>query len=212
MAAGRRCRWAGRGIRRLTGRRLVQASGSRLPNGLCSIYWPPQRSHSHQVTRFVSDSREAAPLSMQETEGPAENGTGSVGDEEFRRLPPPAFPPGHRRGWVHRPKSSRDSTSEEARGEIPDDAFFAPEGPIRRSRPDPEAVGEAAATGSAPRDPGTSSSPSRDEVALLLEGLARELRSQREGRLPFRTGAPALELALRGLISGFLRHPASRDD
>lgn len=127
------------------------------------------------------------------------------------RLPPPAFPPGHRRSWVHRPRAvppevERDDETDS----IPADAFYAPDEPIRRIE-DPAGLEGAQVGGMRPGED-QSVTPGRtdlstDDVADLLMELAREVRARRSGRLLWQPSSSPLEGALRGLLAGYLRHP-----
>lgn len=151
--------------------------------------------------------------------GPSTEGTGPDAVPEPRmgsrldRLPPPAFPPGHRRSWVHRPRP--DSTGGEmdvtsASDPFPADAFSSPDAPIRRIQDPAEAAGQARIGGVGLGDgeyDAMASSMSRDDVADVLMELAREVRVHQSGRLLWKPGASPLEGALRGLLSGFLREP-----
>lgn len=105
-----------------------------------------------------------------------------------RRLPPPAFPPGHRRDWVHRPRPS-EAGGQSATGEIPSEAFLSTdEGPSRNVHAvvDQESITD-------------------EEVARILESLAQEIRDYTGGRFLWKPGVPPLEGAIRGLVSGYLR-------
>lgn len=113
-------------------------------------------------------------------------------------LPPPAFPPGHRRERVHRPRS-RGEKGADGDG-FPAEAFYAPDAPIRRIE-----APEVLSAREDPAPPAATIEP--DEVARLLDELAGEVRANPRGRLVWRPGASPLEGALRGLLSGFLRDP-----
>jgi hypothetical protein len=120
------------------------------------------------------------------------------------RLPPPAFPPGHRRSWVHRPRRVGPDEGMGG-GTIPEDAFYSPDAPLRRieSLPDDdvELLPHSEEEGSQPLI-----SPLSDEsVAQLLENLAREIRDYDGGRFLWRPDVSPLEGAVRGLLSGYLR-------
>jgi hypothetical protein len=147
------------------------------------------------------------------------DGTGEGRNEEWRpgdarppmdRLPPPAFPPGHRRDRIHRPRS----TGSAGGGAFPAEAFFSPDDPIRRP-PDEGGKGEGDAWPGPPRAPRVRRridaehpsfpAPTAPEIADLLEELAHEIRSLGTGRFHWRAGAPPLEAALRGVLSGYLR-------
>jgi len=122
------------------------------------------------------------------------------------RLPPPAFPPGNRRDWLHQPRSTdaqHDGGS--GHGGIPDEAFYTPRDSIRRI----STLGPAGGQGKEP-DAGTTISLaetelSYEDVALILEELAREIRGYQGGRFLWKPGVSPLEGALRGLLSGYLR-------
>lgn len=127
------------------------------------------------------------------------------------RLPPPAFPPGYRRDRVHRPRPS----SEGAAGDpgFPAGAFFSPDDPIRRE-PGDRATGRGAGPEAADRTPrprprarpsASHPSPTSDEIADLLDDLAHEVRGLGGARFGWKAGAPPLEAALRGILSGYLR-------
>ncbi len=123
---------------------------------------------------------------------------GEVQHPRSDRLPPPAFPPGQRRAWVHRPRT-REGEPQDQGGAIPDDAFFSPHDPLRRIE-DLHAHGGQSAEEEAPER-----HLSDEEVATLLEQLAREIRNYEGGRFLWKAGVPPLEGAIRGLISGYLR-------
>ena len=114
-------------------------------------------------------------------------GAGDPGSRS-RRLPPPAFPPGHRRDWVHRPRQSVGG-GRSATGEIPSEAFLSTDD------------GPTSASGSM----GSQESISDEEVAGILESLAQEIRDYTGGRFLWKPGVPPLEGAIRGLVSGYLR-------
>lgn len=127
------------------------------------------------------------------------------------RLPPPAFPPGHRRSWVHRPRAVPPEVDGDDRTDsIPDDAFYAPDEPIRRIE-DPESLEGARAGGIRPEESQSGTlgrtDLSPDDVADLLMELAREVRARRSGRLLWQPSSSPFEGALRGLLAGYLRHP-----
>lgn len=129
------------------------------------------------------------------------------------RLPPPAFPPGQRRTWVHRPRpGSSVLQNPPDDGSIPHDALYAPDAPIRRMV-DPGEMGSASPGSGDPTPRGPSpDSLSPDDVADLLMELAREVRNGRTGRLLWNPGASPLEGAIRGLLSGYLRYPGQGAD
>lgn len=122
------------------------------------------------------------------------------------RLPPPAFPPGQRRDWVHRPRhGSGESPETPTEGSIPDDALYAPDEPIRRID-DPS--GGSGGEGS--RDPllpltDTGDRLSDEDVATLLMDLAAEIRDHQAGRFLWKAYVTPFEGAVRGLVSGYLR-------
>ena len=121
------------------------------------------------------------------------------------RLPPPAFPPGQRRDWVHRPRESPTDHAGAEEGTIPDDAFLGPNEPIRRiDDPGEGSGGGAIPTPEATRDDGERQLSDEDIASLLVE-LAREIRGHEGGRLLWKPGVPPLEGAVRGLLSGYLR-------
>ncbi len=125
------------------------------------------------------------PLSQGSGLGEGDGGT-STGR---RRLPPPAFPPGHRRGWVHRPRAVDGRPGDvSTTGEIPTHAYLSPdEGPSRRLKEAEQRT------------------MSDVEVAEILETLAQEIRDYQGGRFLWKAGVAPLEGAIRGLISGYLR-------
>lgn len=131
------------------------------------------------------ESKAVVPASQGSGLGTGHGGTSSG----RRRLPPPAFPPGHRRGWVHRPRAAEGGTGEASTtGEIPTHAYLSPdEGPSRRLQAaDQQAMSDV-------------------EVAEILETLAQEIRDYQGGRFLWKAGVTPLEGAIRGLISGYLR-------
>lgn len=140
------------------------------------------------------------------TEDPSEGGP-------LDRLPPPAFPPGQRRTWVHRPRPGSSVLQEDPRdgGSIPQDALYAPDAPIRRIA-DPGEMGSAhpGSGDLTPRE--ATGSLSQDDVADLLMELARQVRNGRTGRLLWNPGASPLEGAIRGLLAGYFRYPGQGAD
>ncbi len=120
------------------------------------------------------------------------------------RLPPPAFPPGHRRGWVHRPRSA-DPQVGMGGGTIPEDAFYSPDAPLRRIESLPEDDTELPSDSEEERAQALRPPLSDESVAQLLENLAREIRDYDGGRFLWRPDVSPLEGAVRGLLSGYLR-------
>lgn len=121
------------------------------------------------------------------------------------RLPPPAFPPGNRRDWVHRPRVSSSAREEEGTdGTIPDEAFHDPQDPIRRIDPLESPVGDRHEHRPDPLQV-SATELTYDDVADMLEKLAREVRGHQGGRFLWKAGVTPLEGALRGLLSGYLK-------
>ncbi|TVR58781.1 MAG: hypothetical protein EA422_15860 [Gemmatimonadales bacterium] len=119
--------------------------------------------------------------------GVSEAGAGQAVSRN-RRLPPPAFPPGRRRDWVHRPRRL-EGGGRSATGEIPSAAFLSTD--EGHSGPPNPVVDQE--------------SISDEQVAEILESLAQEIRDYSGGRFLWKPGVPPLEGALRGLVSGYLR-------
>ncbi len=123
------------------------------------------------------------------------------------RLPPPAFPPGQRRDWVHRPRHTPgDASVTPAEGSIPEDALYAPDEPIRRID-DPSHVGEAGSRDPLldPADDESGQRLSDEDVATILINLAAEIRDHEGGRFLWKSNVTPFEGAIRGLVSGYLR-------
>jgi hypothetical protein len=120
------------------------------------------------------------------------------------RLPPPAFPPGNRRDWVHRPRTRSGRSAEAGDGGIPDDALLDPGEPIRRIETLTDR-GEENPTAGMGMEPSSGHPVSLEEVASILERLAREVRGHSGGRFLWKADVTPLEGALRGLLSGYLR-------
>jgi hypothetical protein len=160
---------------------------------------------------MIDDDRSAPSSSEDETlrrSGSAPAATGEhSSDAPLDRLPPPAFPPGHRRAWVHRPRPDSSALQDPGGGgSIPPDALYAPDAPIRRME-DPGEMGQAGPGSGDPIRGPAPDSLSPDDVADLLMELAREVRNGRTGRLLWNPAASPLEGAIRGLLSGYLRYP-----
>jgi hypothetical protein len=163
---------------------------------------------------------------MERSDG--EKGAGNAGGKrgrELDRLPPPVFPPGTRRTHARWPEAGLTTATEG----FPDGALISPDEPIRRigegfaegasiSPDDPigtggddeEAEGEVTGIGSHhpeayppvgqaganPRDP--------EQVASMLEGLARGLRKNGSAALAPDAYLSPFESALRGFLGGYL--------
>jgi hypothetical protein len=151
---------------------------------------------------------------------------------ELDRLPPPVFPPGTRRTHARRadagsttggegfPDGALISPDEPIRriGEgFPEGAFISPDDPIDTIRDDGEEEGEVTGMGS--HDPeryhpvGRAGANPRDpeQVASMLEGLARGLRESGSAALGPDPYLSPFESALRGFLGGYLvsRRPRS---
>jgi hypothetical protein len=144
---------------------------------------------------------------------------------ELGRLPPPVFPPGTRRTHT---RPSGAGTASGAQG-FPNGALISPDGPIRRigegfpegafispddpidtggadeevegevtgmGTYDPEAYRGVGRAGANPRDP--------DQMASILEELARGLRGQGSAALAQDAYSSPFESALRGFLGGYL--------
>ena len=122
--------------------------------------------------------------------GPGQDVTGEEGSGRRRRLLPPAFPPGYRRGWVHSSGTGAGGEGETARSG--DGRTQPPGSPVTgyRSR-------EA-------QEPAASPVPDL-EVAEILETVAREIRDYQGGRFLWKAGVSPLEGAIRGFVAGYLR-------
>jgi hypothetical protein len=154
------------------------------------------------------------------------NGGGKSGGRkgpELDRLPPPAFPPGTRRSrtaWAGSgsaagpedlPEGVLISPDEPIRriGEgFPEGAFISPDDPIDTDQEevegevtgignyDPEPYRPAGRVGANPRDP--------EQIASVLEGLARGLRENGSAALAPEAYLSPFESALRGFLGGYL--------
>jgi hypothetical protein len=145
---------------------------------------------------------------------------------ELDRLPPPAFPPGTRR--IHAPRTASGvasgpegfpdgvliSPDEPIRriGEgFPEGAFISPDDPIDAGGADEEEVqGEVTGIGSYDPEPyrpaGRIGANPQDpeQVASVLEGLARGLRENGSAALAPDAYLSPFESALRGFLGGYL--------
>jgi hypothetical protein len=155
-------------------------------------------------------------------------GAGHAGGKrgpELDRLPPPVFPPGTRRTHPRRPEVGLATGTEG----FPDGALISPDEPIRRigegfpegalispddpintggddeeeegevtgmGSHDPEAYHSVGRAGANPRDP--------EQVASVLEGLARGLREKGSAALTPDPYLSPFESGLRGFLGGYL--------
>jgi hypothetical protein len=151
------------------------------------------------------------------------------------RLPPPAFPPGARRGQVGHDVASSASALGDAfispddpmppRSEVPDDAFISPDEPIVRKRAaaivsiDPEEeVVTGVVTGmgdDAHLDPGELAAGGDPHVTDLVETVAKLAEAlRRKGEAGLRTGPDMtrFEATLRAYCVGYLAGRRAEDE
>jgi len=161
------------------------------------------------------------------------NQRGPRGVPEMDRLPPPAFPPGIRRGTSFRPAERKETAGKDDSAGFPPGAMISPDEPIRRigegfpagafispddpirspegsESPQEEEGGEVTGMGGA--DPDTYRKVSRpapgprdpEEIAAVLEELAAGLRAHGTAALTAPSNLSPFESGLRGYLGGYL--------